>query len=438
MPVRSSRGRPIRRTVPADDVTPQAFAAVEAACDDQRMPTTTEVRTSTPRTFSRSDLIILCGSAVAVVVAGAITYVAVNEVLSFVTAGIAIAILAALVGRCVERLGDRLGAGATGLLQGALANLPELFISFFALRKGLLLVVQSAIIGSILANLLLVLGAAFVVGGVRHGTQRFDHGRARATCVLLALATAALVLPSLAATLHSPAAGHETALSVIVAIVLLVIFGLSLPAALRKDAAPMPASAGPGSAGAGGHPTHFADAELDAGAADVGTGIKAMGIEDSSHHEGHWPTWLSIVLLAAAAAMAALVSEWFIDALTPAMATLHISQAFAGLVIVAIAGNAVENVVGIQLAARNKADYALSVIINSPLQIALFLAPALVLLSFLTATTLTLVFAPLLITAVVVAVLITTLIVFDGESNWLEGAILIALYAIIATLFWWG
>jgi len=98
----------------------------------------------------------------------------------------------------------------------------------------------------------------------------------------------------------------------------------------------------------------------------------------------------------------------------------------------------VENVVGIQLAARNQADYALSVIINSPLQIALVLAPLLVLLSFLTATTLTLVFAPLLIVSVVAAVIITTLIVFDGESNWLEGAILIALYAIIATLFWWG
>jgi Ca2+:H+ antiporter len=135
---------------------------------------------------------------------------------------------------------------------------------------------------------------------------------------------------------------------------------------------------------------------------------------------------------------AGLVSDWFVDALQPAIDALHISPAFAGLVIVAIAGNAVENVVGIQLAARNQADYAVSVIVNSPLQIALVLAPALVLLSFLTATTLTLVFAPLLVVSVVVAVIITAFIIFDGESNWLEGAILIALYAIIATLFWWG
>jgi Ca2+:H+ antiporter len=120
------------------------------------------------------------------------------------------------------------------------------------------------------------------------------------------------------------------------------------------------------------------------------------------------------------------------------MASLHISQTFAGLVVVAIAGNAIENVVGIQLAAKNQADFALSVIINSPLQIALVLAPALVLLSLFTATTLTLVFAPMLVVAVVAAVLVVSLAVFDGESTWLEGATLIGLYVIIATVFWWG
>ncbi len=145
-----------------------------------------------------------------------------------------------------------------------------------------------------------------------------------------------------------------------------------------------------------------------------------------------------MLLLAAAGVLAGLVSDWFVDALQPAITALHISQAFAGLVIVAIAGNAVENVVGIQLSLRNQADYALSVIINSPIQIALVLAPVLVLLSLFTATTLTLVFVPLLVVSVVVAVVITTFIVFDGESNWLEGSILIGLYAMIATLFWWG
>ena len=382
--------------------------------------------------FSRSDRMIIGGSLAAMALAAIVFYAHLNEVLSFVCSGVAIALLAALVGRCVERLGDRLGAGATGVLQSALGNLPELFISFFALRAGLLTVVQSALIGSILANLLLVLGAAFLVGGLKHGTQRFDHGRARTTAVLLALATAALVLPSLAAQLHSPAGGHETALSVAVAIILLAIFALSLPASLRRQAEPAMGRS-------------LAVEQERSPTGTDGSSAKRSTVDGpppteatSGHAEGHWPIWLATVMLALAGVAAGLVSDWFVDALQPAIDALHISPAFAGLVIVAIAGNAVENVVGIQLAARNQADYAVSVIVNSPIQIALVLAPALVLLSFLTATTLTLVFAPLLVVSVVVAVIITAFIIFDGESNWLEGAILIALYAIIATLFWWG
>jgi Ca2+:H+ antiporter len=367
------------------------------------------------RVFSRSDLTILGLAGLASVLAGVAHYAAAPSVLRFAVSAAAIALLASVVGRCVERLGDRLGAGATGVLQSALGNLPELFIAFFALRAGLLSVVQAAIIGSILANLLLVLGAAFIVGGLKHGTQRFSAGPARTNVVLLALATAALVLPSFAAHTNSPATHHLTALSVAVAIVLLAVFALSLPASLRRQT-------GSGS-----------DSD-----SSVGNAVRAIGHEDSTHHQGHWPIWLAVVLLAASGVIAGLVSDWFVDALQPAMESLHISQAFAGLVIVAIAGNAVENFVGIQLAARNQADYALSVIVNSPLQIALVLAPVLVLLSFFTATTLTLVFSPLLVICVVVSVLVTALIVNDGESNWLEGVILVALYAIIATMFWWG
>jgi Ca2+:H+ antiporter len=353
------------------------------------------------KTFNRSDLIILGGGGLFILLAGVTRYATEPGIVAFLFAGVAVALLAALVGRCVEQLGDRFGAGATGVLQSALGNLPELFIAFFALRAKLLVVVQFAIIGSMLANLLLVLGLAFVVGGLKHGAQRFDSERARNTCVLLTLATAALVLPSLASYTHSPAAPHISALSVVVSIVLLLIFGLSLPASLRRVS---------GADADRAHPTD----------------------------PPRWPAWLAVALLAIAGVAAAFVSDWFVVALQPAIDYLGISQAFAGLVVVAIAGNAIENVVGIQLAARNQADYALSVIINSPLQIALVLAPALVLLSYLTVTTLTLVFAPLLVAAVVVSVLIVSLIVFDGESNWLEGATLVALFAIIGAVFWWG
>ena len=357
------------------------------------------------RVLNRSDLVILVGGGLAIIAAGITRYAHASTLLAFVCSALAVALLASLVGRSVEQMGDRFGPGATGVLQSALGNLPELFIAFFALRAGLLVVVQSAIIGSMLANLLLVLGLAFVAGGLRNGTQRFEKSRARDTCVLLALATAALVLPSMAQETHSPAGSHIRVLSDIAAVVLLIIFALSLPASLRRRP----------------------------------TGGQAAGAPAAPAHEpARWPLWLAVGLLAAAGGASALVSDWFVTALQPAIETLHLSQAFAGLVVVAIAGNAVENVVGIQLALRNQADYALSVIINSPLQIALVLAPALVLLSLLTATTLTLVFAPMLVAAVVVTVLIVSLIVFDGESNWLEGATLIGLYVIIAAVFWWG
>jgi Ca2+:H+ antiporter len=355
--------------------------------------------------LSRSDVVVIAGGAVAVAAAGVTRYAGVPAVLAFVVAGLAVALLASVVGRSVEQLGDRFGPGATGVLQSALGNLPELFIGFFALKAGLVAVVQAAIIGSILSNILLVLGLAFLVGGLRHGVQRFSSERARTSAILMVLATGALVMPSLAEYVHTPAEPHERTLSLIVSVVLLGVFLLSLPSALRRSPAVEPGS----------------------------------GAEPAGHaEEPRWPLWLAIALLVLASVAAALVSDWFVAALEPAITALGISQAFAGLVIVAIAGNAIENVVGIQLAYRNQADFAMAVIIQSPLQIALVLAPALVLLSLLTATTLTLVFAPMLVVAVAVTVIAVAFIVFDGESTWLEGATLVALYAIIATAFWWG
>lgn len=353
-----------------------------------------------PRTFTRSDAIVIGGGALLIVVAGATRFTNTGAVPAFICSGLAVALLAALVGRSVEQLGDRFGAGATGVLQSALGNLPELFIALFALKAGLVMVVQAALIGSILANLLLVLGLSFTVGGLRHGPQNIDSQRARATAVLMLLAVAAMVVPSLASYIHTPAAPHEDTLSLVVAVILLALFAITLPASLKS---------------------------------------KPAGDAAEQHEPPRWPLPLALALLAASAVAAAFVSEWFVHALEPAMGALHISDAFAGLVIVAIAGNAVENVVGIQLAAKNRSEYAFSVVINSPLQIALVLAPVLVILSRLFGfTPLTLVFPPMLIVSVAIAVLITAFITFDGESDWGEGVSLLALYAIIATAFWWG
>jgi Ca2+:H+ antiporter len=245
--------------------------------------------------------------------------------------------------------------------------------------------------------------------------------------MLLALSVAAWLIPSLTFSLHTPAAGHERVLSIVTSVLLLVLFALSIPAAVRRD------DAGPVGATASDPP---ADRQhRSAVGSEVGSEVEVVA---EAEHVSRWPLWLAVTVLAIAAGAAAFVSEWFVAALTPAMEAAHISQAFAGLVVVAIAGNAVENVVGIQLAARNQADYALSVILQSPLQIALVLAPVLVLAAPLVGATFTLVLPPLLVVALVLTVVIAVLVVTDGESNWLEGASLVVLYALIAAAFWWG
>jgi Ca2+:H+ antiporter len=356
---------------------------------------------STP-TFVTSDKVIIGGSAALCVISGFAHYGGWNSVTAFLVSAAAVALLASLVGRSVDQLGDRFGAGATGVLQSALGNLPELFICIFSLKAGLVDVVRAALVGSILANLLLVLGLAFVVGGLRHGTQQLGSERARTIIVLLVLSVTAMAIPSFTHWLHTAADDHEPTFSVLVSVLLLVLFGLSLPFSLRKDAS------------------------------------ETSG-QESATEKPRWPVWLAVGMLAVAGLLAAFVSDWFVDALQPAMDSLSINQTFAGLVVVAIAGNAVENVVGVQLAARNQSEYAFSVILNSPLQIALVLAPVLVIVSqFFGLASLTLVFAPLLVVVLMLSVILAAFIAFDGESNWLEGATLIVLYGIIATSFWWG
>jgi Ca2+:H+ antiporter len=350
----------------------------------------------------KSDWIILIGGSIAVVLAGITYYAGLNSVLAFLTSAIAVTLLASLVGRSVEQLGDRFGPGATGVLQSALGNLPELFIAIFALKAGLVSVVKAALVGSILSNLLLVLGLSFLVGGLKHGTQKLDSKRARTIVILMLLSVMGMAIPSLAFWIHTPAESHEESFSTIVSIVLLVLFLLYLPASLKRGS----------------------------------IGVKS---EKDITEKPRWPLWLAVGLLVVASSLAAFVSDWFVTALEPSMKALHISDAFAGLVIVAIAGNAIENVVGIQLAAKGQSEYAFSVIINSPLQIALVLAPLLVIISQVFGlSTLTLVFSPMLVASLFLAIILAAFISFDGESNWLEGAALIAIYIIIAAAFWWG
>ncbi len=350
----------------------------------------------------KNEWTTFAGAMLASILTGILISAHANSVLTFIVSAVALATLAIVVGHATEQLGNYMGPGATGVLQSAIGNLPELFVSFFALQAGLVTVVQSALVGSILANSLLVLGLAFLLGGWKHGTQKFHSESPRAIVMLMVLAISAMVMPTLAHSLHTPASAHEETLSIAGALVLLVVFFASIPMSMRGG--PMVEAA---------HP--------------------------HEHAEKPWSLTRVISVLGGAGLSAALVSDWFVQALEPAIETLGISQAFAGLVVVAIAGNAVENVVGIQLALKNKADYALSVILNSSLQVALALTPILVLLSyFFTSTVLTLVLPPLLVVALALTAFLSVLIVYDGESNWLEGLALIGLYALIAMSFWWG
>jgi Ca2+:H+ antiporter len=163
-----------------------------------------------------------------------------------------------------------------------------------------------------------------------------------------------------------------------------------------------------------------------------------MGGEEHGLDPARWSVPVTVTVLAASGVGAAFVSDWFVAALKPATETLGMSEAFAGLVVVAIAGNAVENVVGVQLAGRNHPDFAVSVVVNSALQVALLLTPLLVFSSLFFATTLTLVFPTLLAISLLLAAAITSLVVYDGESRWEEGTILIGLYVVVAASFWWG
>lgn len=351
--------------------------------------------------MSKKERIIIGLAVLATALAGGLHYGEANTLIAFIASAAALALTAKIVGAATEQLGARLGPSATGILQSALGNLPELFICIFALKAGMAEVVQAALIGSILGNSLLVFGLALLLGGLKNGTQHFHSEPPKMMATLMILAFAALAIPTLATMFHSQAAAHIDSLDIFVAIVLLVIFASGLYFFIKRDKAVVP--------------------------------------DDGEHHAATWSLPLSIVVLAIAGVGAAFISEWFVDALNPAMKTLGINDVFAGLIIVAIAGNAIENLVGITLAVRNKMDYAVSVILNSSLQIALGIFPVLVLLSFvLGGAVLSFVLTPMLLAALALSVIVTTVVVFDGESIWLEGVALIGLYCLIAGAFWWG
>lgn len=317
----------------------------------------------------------------------------------FALATLALAGLAWVVSFATEQLGERFGPGVTGMLQSTLGNLPELFVVIFALKAGELVVAQTAIIGSILANALLVLGLVIVIGARRSpdGIMRFSKRLPRDTATLLQVTVFIIVLLGLSLAAHDPASHHVTAISAVGAVCLLVVYLAWVVPYLRSDTGPH----------------------------------DGQGAE---HGAPRLSLRLTLGLLLLAGGASAFVSDWFVNGLAPAIAVLNISQAFAGLVIVAIAGNAVENVAGLVLAYKRRSDLAISVVKNSVAQIAAFLFPVLVLVSFALSTQLTFALAPVYIGALALTALTLSQVTGDGEAAAFEGWALVALYVILATL----
>jgi Ca2+:H+ antiporter len=347
--------------------------------------------------------IVIAASFAAAGLLGVLHFADADAVLQFVVGIVALALLAWTVGIGTETVGARYGAAATGVLQSTLGNLPELFIVIFALRAGEIVVAQTSILGSLLANALLVLGLAIVAGAWRaeDGLMRFHRRLPNDTTMLLMLVAFMIAIISTSLSLGDAAADNAETISVVGAILILCVYGAWLTNYLRAGSEQDPA------------------------------------IE--SHEAPSLGFSTGLVVLALAGVAAAFTSDWFVDAIDPATEALGISKAFTGLVIVAIAGNAVENVVGIQLAWKRRYDLAISVVKNSVAQIAAFLYPALVLISLAFDQHLTFGLPNtglVLVVAVVFAALAIWQITGDGEAAAYEGLALVATYALLATVVW--
>jgi Ca2+:H+ antiporter len=337
------------------------------------------------------------GAVAAVTAAAGITRYAhgVPPVLAFVLATVALAGLAWTVSFATEEAGRRFGPEITGVMQATFGNLPEFFVVIFALGAGQLIVAETAILGSILVNALLVLGLVIVAGATRahDGVMRFSPRLPNDTATLLLTATFIIILIALTRSVSDSASLHVKTISIVGAVAILLVYAAWLRQYLRSGGGP-----------------------------EAGAGKPRL------------PVLTSMALLVVGGIASAFVSDWFIHALQPTIHTLHISKAFAGLVIVAIAGNAVEHSVGIWLALKGQPELAISVVKNSVSQIAAFLYPLLVLVSLLTATTLTFSIAPVYAGALFGTAVIVWQITGDGEATTFEGTALIAAFVILATV----
>ncbi len=320
-----------------------------------------------------------------------------DPVLVFALAALGLVPLAKLIGDSTEELAGYTGPKLGGLLNATLGNAAELIITIFALQEGLVNLVRASITGSIIGNLLLVLGMSIAAGGWKHGIQKFDRRSASISATLAVLAVVALAIPSLFDRALTEHPQSELLFSEGVGLVLIVLYGLNLLYSFRS-----------------------------------GTSEEA---EPAEAHQPRWSLRLTIGVLAAATVVTAVVSEILVGAVEPVVEALGVTEFFVGIIVIPIIGNIAEHLVAVQTALKNKMELSLSVSLGSSLQIALFVAPVLVFISLLFDNRLLLVFNDFELIVLFGGALIAALIALDGESNWLEGAMLIAVYLIVALAF---
>lgn len=328
----------------------------------------------------------------------------------FATSCLAIIPLAGWMGKATEHLAARTGEGVGGLLNATFGNMAELIIAVMALQAGHPEVVKASITGSIVGNVLLVFGLSSLCGGLKFQAQVFNKTASSAGTTLLALSAVALVVPSMFHSSVGPAqATSERGLSFDISIVLLVTYALSLLFVLKTHSHLY-------IGGAGGHGAE----------------------EGAAHHEGPpWSVGKAVTVLVAATAGVAVMAEFLVGAIDGVAKSAGMNPVFIGVILVAIVGNAAEHSTAVLVAMKNKMDLALNIAVGSSIQIALFVAPLLVLLSYAVGPApMDLLFTPMEVLAVAVSVGLMALIAQDGESNWLEGVMMIAVYTILGMAFW--
>jgi len=323
----------------------------------------------------------------------------------FFMAAVAIVPIAAQIVGATEQLSHRTGDAIGGLLNATFGNAPELIIAFVALKAGLLEMVRASIIGAILANLMLALGVAFLLGGIRYHEQRFNATAARAYSTMMFLAAVSMTVPSAFSRVFGPneVIRQEQLLNIGIAILLLIAYALYILFSLRT------------------HTSSFASVES----------------ETHADHEEHWSVARAVITLLASSVLAAWMSEILVGAAEETGKALGMSQLFIGIVFVAIVGGAAESGSAIAMARKNKMDLSVGIAAGSCIQIALFVAPLLVLASYFVAPQpLELAFGRAEIGSLFIAVMIGALVSGDGQGNWYKGVQLITVYIIIAMMFY--